>query len=402
MEAIEKAEPTSAQGRPAQGLRPPDARQDHARRADRPVREHRHARRRPTGPKDLLGRVYEYFLGEFASAEGKRGGEFYTPRSVVAHAGRDARAVQGPGLRPVLRLGRHVRAVREVHRGTTAAGSDDISIFGQESNHTTWRLAKMNLAIRGIDADIRWNNEGSFHRDDCPDLQADFILANPPFNITDWGGERLREDARWKYGTPPVGNANFAWIQHILHHLAPDGHRRASCSPTARCPRSSRARATSARRWSRPTWSTAWSRCPGSCSTRHQIPACLWFLAEDKNARNGQLRDRRGEMLFIDARKLGHMVDRVRTRVSARTTSPGSPAPITPGGARTGRLAAYADVPGFCKAATTDGDPRARPCPDARPLCRRGGCRGRRRALRGETSAPSSTTRYTVRPRSRP
>jgi type I restriction enzyme M protein len=172
--------------------------------------------------KDLLGRVYEYFLSGFAGSEGKRGGEFFTPRSLVRtlvemlepYTGRVYDPCCGSG-------GMFVQSEKfiEEHGGRR----HDIAVYGQEINHTTWRLAKMNLAVQGIDADIRWNNEGSFHRDELPDLKADFILANPPFNISDWGGERLVDDARWKYGTPPRGNANFGWLQHILHHLAPRG-----------------------------------------------------------------------------------------------------------------------------------------------------------------------------------
>ncbi len=168
--------------------------------------------------KDILGRVYEYFLGGFAGAEGKRGGEFYTPRSVVRLLVEMLEPNQGRVYDPCCGSGgMFVQSEKfvEAHGGRIG----DIAIYGQESNYTTWRLAKMNLAVRGIDADIRWNNEGSFHKDALKDLKADVILANPPFNISDWGGERLREDARWKYGIPPVGNANFAWLQHIIHHL---------------------------------------------------------------------------------------------------------------------------------------------------------------------------------------
>ena len=172
--------------------------------------------------RDVLGRVYEYFLGQFAGAEGKRGGEFYTPRSVVRtmvemlqpHDGRVYDPCCGSG-------GMFVQSEKFVENHGGRIG--DIAVYGQESNHTTWRLCMMNLAVRGIDADIRWNSDGSFHRDELPDLRADYVLANPPFNVSDWGGNRLREDGRWKFGIPPAGNANFAWLQHILHHLAPAG-----------------------------------------------------------------------------------------------------------------------------------------------------------------------------------
>ncbi|MYG97010.1 MAG: SAM-dependent DNA methyltransferase, partial [Gammaproteobacteria bacterium] len=172
--------------------------------------------------RDILGRVYEYFLGSFASAEGRRGGEFYTPRSVVRLLVEMLEPYKGRVYDPCCGSGgMFVQSEKFVEEHGGHIG--DIAIYGQESNNTTWRLARMNLAVRGIDADIRWNNEGSFHKDELPDLKADFILANPPFNRSDWGGDRLREDARWKFGVPPVGNANYAWLQHILHHLAPNG-----------------------------------------------------------------------------------------------------------------------------------------------------------------------------------
>ena len=171
---------------------------------------------------DILGRVYEYFLSQFAGAEGKRGGEFYTPRSVVQvlvqmlepYSGRIYDPCCGSG-------GMFVQSEKFVLEHGGRIG--DIAIYGQESNYTTWRLAKMNLAVRGIDSDIRWNNEGSFHKNELRDLRFDHILANPPFNISDWGGDRLREDPRWIFGVPPVGNANYAWLQHIYWHLAPQG-----------------------------------------------------------------------------------------------------------------------------------------------------------------------------------
>jgi type I restriction enzyme M protein len=172
--------------------------------------------------KDLLGRVYEYFLGGFAGSEGKRGGEFYTPRSIVRLMVEMLEPYKGSVYDPCCGSGgMFVQSEKfmESHGGRIG----DIAIYGQESNNTTWKLCKMNLAVRGIDADIRWNNEGSFHKDELKDLRFDYILANPPFNISDWGGDRLREDSRWIYGAPPVGNANYGWLQHILWHLAPNG-----------------------------------------------------------------------------------------------------------------------------------------------------------------------------------
>ena len=172
--------------------------------------------------RDIFGRVYEYFLGGFAGAEGKRGGEFYTPRSVVRLLVEIPEPYKGRVYDPCCGSGgMFVQSEKFVEEHGGHIG--DIAIYGLESNYTTWRLARMNLAVRGIDADIRWNNEGTFHKDELPDLRADFILANPPFNVSDWGGDRLREDARWTFDMPPTGNANYAWLQYIHHHLAPNG-----------------------------------------------------------------------------------------------------------------------------------------------------------------------------------
>ena len=332
--------------------------------------------------RDILGRAYEYFLGGFAGAEGKRGGEFYTPPLRGPAAGGDAGALQGPGLRPVLRLRRHVRAVREVRRGARRAHRRHRDLR-QESNYTTWRLARMNLAVRGIDADIHWNNEGSFHKDELPDLKADFILANPPFNISDWGGDRLREDPRWKFGVPPAGNANYAWLQHIHHHLAPNG---VAGVVLANGSMSSAQSGEGAIRRAMVEGDAVdcMIALPGQLFYSTQIPACLWFLARNKNPGNGW-RDRRGEVLFIDARKLGHMVDRTRKEFSdediARVASTYH---AWRGEAEAGD---YADMPGFCKSATAGGGRKAQSCLDARPLCRRRTAARRRRAVRGQDEA---------------
>ncbi len=299
--------------------------------------------------RDILGRVYEYFLGGFAGAEGKRGGEFYTPRSVVRLLVEMLEPYKGRVYDPCCGSGgMFVQSEKFVAEHGGRIG--DIAIYGQESNYTTWRLAKMNLAVRGIDADIRWNNEGSFHKDELPDLKAGFILANPPFNISDWGGDRLREDARWKFGVPPVGNANYAWLQHIHHHLAPNG---AAGVVLANGSMSSAQSGEGDIR--RNMVEGAAVDCmialPGQLFYSTQIPACLWFLARNKNPGNGW-RDRRGEVLFIDARKLGHMVDRTRKEFSdediARISGTyhawrGEP-----------DADAYEDEPGFCKAATLE------------------------------------------------
>ena len=240
--------------------------------------------------------------------------------------------------------GMFVQAERflEAHGGRIG----ELAIYGQESNYTTWRLCKMNLAVRGIDADIRWNNEGSFHKDELKDRRFDFILANPPFNISDWGGERLREDARWKYGVPPVGNANYAWLQHILWHLAPNGTAGVVLANGSMS--SAQSGEDDIRRaMVEGDVVDCMIALPGQLFYSTQIPACLWFLARNKG--NGRFRDRRGEVLFIDARKLGHLVDRTRKEFSdediARITG-------TYHAWRGEKDAgAYEDVPGFCKAA---------------------------------------------------
>lgn len=294
--------------------------------------------------RDLLGRVYEYFLSSFASSEGKRGGEFFTPRSVVRTLVEMLEPFQGRVYDPCCGSGgMFVQSEKfiEDHGGRR----DAISIYGQEINHTTWRLAKMNLAVQGIDADIRWNNEGSFHRDELPDLRADFIMANPPFNISDWGGERLREDVRWKYGTPPAGNANFAWLQHILHHLAPRGTAGVVLANGSMSSQQS-GEGDIRKAMIEADQVDAMVALPGQLFYSTQIPACLWILARDKSA-NGH-RDRRGEFLFIDARGLGYMVDRVR-----REFRPEDIDRISGTYHRwrnKDHTDAYADEPGFCKA----------------------------------------------------
>ena len=296
--------------------------------------------------RDILGRVYEYFLGGFAGAEGKRGGEFYTPRSVVRLLVEMLEPYKGRVYDPCCGSGgMFVQSEKFVAEHGGRIG--DIAIYGQESNYTTWRLAKMNLAVRGIDADIRWNNEGSFHKDELPDLKADFILANPPFNISDWGGDRLREDARWKFGGPPVGNANYAWLQHIHHHLAPNGAAGVVLANGSMSSAQS-GEGDIRRNMVEGDAVDCMIALPGQLFYSTQIPACLWFLARNKNPGNGW-RDRRGEVLFIDARKLGHMVDRTRKEFSDEDIARifgtyhawrGEP-----------DADAYEDEPGFCKAA---------------------------------------------------
>ncbi|MBY3565695.1 class I SAM-dependent DNA methyltransferase [Rhizobium laguerreae] len=308
--------------------------------------------------RDVLGRVYEYFLGQFAGSEGKRGGEFYTPRSVVRVMVEMIEPYKGRVYDPCCGSGgMFVQSERfvELHGGRIG----DIAVYGQESNYTTWRLCKMNLAVRGIDADIKWNSEGSFHKDELRDLKADFVLANPPFNISDWGGDRLREDVRWRYGIPPAGNANFAWVQHIVHHLSPSGVAgvvlaNGSMSSTQNSEGEIR-RALIEGVNGAPGVVDCMVALPGQLFYSTQIPVCLWFLARDKSngiARNAKLRDRRGEILFIDARKLGHMVDRTRKEFSDADIDKITRAYHAWRGE--GEAGAYEDVPGFCKSATQD------------------------------------------------
>lgn len=267
--------------------------------------------------RDVLGRVYEYFLGQFAGSEGKRGGEFYTPRSVVRVLVEMLQPYQGRVYDPCCGSGgMFVQSEKFVEDHAGRIG--DIAIYGQESNYTTWRLCKMNLAVRGIDSDIRWNSEGSFHKNELPDLRADFILANPPFNISDWGGDRLREDVRWRFGIPPTGNANYAWLQHIWHHLAPTGTAGVVLANGSMSSQQS-GEGEIRRAMIEGDSIDCMIALPGQLFYSTQIPACLWFLAKDKSngiARDKKLRDRRGEILFIDARKLGYMVDRTRREFS--------------------------------------------------------------------------------------
>lgn len=262
-----------------------------------------------TEARDLLGRVYEYFLSGFASSEGKRGGEFFTPRSVVKTLVSMLEPKKGRVYDPCCGSGgMFIQSENfiEDHGGRR----DDISVYGQEINHTTWRLAMMNLAVQGIDAEIKWNNEGTFIRDELPDLRADYVLANPPFNISDWGAERLTEDARWKnYGMPPKGNANYAWLQHILHHLAPRGTAGVVLANGSMSSQQS-GEGDIRKAMIEADKVDCMVALPGQLFYSTQIPACLWILANDKSA-NGH-RDRKGEVLFIDARNMGHMVDRVR------------------------------------------------------------------------------------------
>lgn len=257
---------------------------------------------------DVLGHVFEYFLGEFALAEGKQGGQFYTPRSVVEvlvemlepYSGRVFDPCCGSG-------GMFVQSEKFVveHQGRV----NDISIYGQESNQTTWRLAKMNLAIRGIDASkVLWNNEGSFLNDAHKDLKADYIIANPPFNVSDWSGELLRNDGRWQYGAPPAGNANFAWLQHFIYHLSPSGQAGVVLAKGALTSKTSGEGEIRKALIEHGNVIDCIVNLPAKLFLNTQIPAALWFMS--RNRTNGKFRNRSNEILFIDARNLGHLINR--------------------------------------------------------------------------------------------
>ena len=297
--------------------------------------------------KDVLGRVYEYFLGRFASAEGKGGGEFYTPQCVVRLMVTILEPFKGRIYDPCCGSGgMFVQSEKFVEEHGGKIG--DVSIYGQESNPTTWRLARMNLAIRGIDANLGARNADTFLADLHPDLKADYILANPPFNMSDWGGERLRQDVRWRFGLPPASNANYAWIQHMAHHLAPTGTAGFVMANGSMSSGQS-GEGDIRRALVEGDLVDCVVALPGQLFYTTQIPVCLWFLARDK--KNAKHRDRRGHTLFIDARKLGVLTDRIHRELTAAESARIAD---TYHAWRSGKGAtAYADVPGFCKSATT-------------------------------------------------
>ena len=303
---------------------------------------------------DVLGRVFEYMVSQFASAEGKLGGEFYTPRSVVKLMVDMLEPFNGRVYDPACGSGgMFVQADRflKAHGGVR----NDISVFGQEQNPTTWRLAKMNLALRGIDANLgpQWGD--SFGNDLHPDLRADFIIANPPFNISQWGGENLRDDPRWKYGAPPVGNANYAWIQHMLHHLSPTG-----TMATVLANGSLSSKTSGEGEIRKKLVEADLVECivamPDKLFYTTGIPVCLWFLTKDKSAASvkseRRQRDRKGEILFIDARQMGVMVTRTVRELSddeiARIADTYNAWRGQPG------VPTYGDVPGFCASVRLD------------------------------------------------
>ncbi len=312
--------------------------------------------------KDVLGRVYEYFLSAVRKRRGEEGGEFYTPRCVVKLLVEMLEPYQGRVYDPCCgSSGMFVQSVEFIRAHAKGNGNGgkaraDISIYGQESNYTTWRLAQMNLAIRGIEGQIAQGD--TFHNDRFPDLKADTILANPPFNVSDWRGELLREDKRWKYGVPPAGNANFAWVQHIVYHLSPTGHAgfvlaNGSMSSNQSGEGEIRKNLIEA------DLVDCMVALPGQLFYSTQIPACLWFLARDKSRPplpagegRGEGRDRRGQVLFIDARKLGRMVDRTHRELTDEDIARVANTYHAWRGER--GAGSYADVSGFCKSATLE------------------------------------------------
>lgn len=297
--------------------------------------------------KDILGRVYEYFLGEFAALEGKKGGQFYTPKSIVQTLVNMIEPFKGRVYDPCCGSGgMFIMSEKfvEEHQGKLT----DISIYGQESNQTTYRLCRMNLALRGIEgSQVKWNNEGSFLKDVHPDLKADFILANPPFNDSDWSGELLQNDPRWKYGTPPKGNANFAWMQHMIYHLSPKGIMglvlaNGSLSSNTSGEGDIRKNIIEA------DLVDCIIALPKQLFYNTGIPACLWFISRKKTG-NGD-RKRTGEILFIDASEQGYMLDRTHrafTDDDIQKFAGTYHEWRTEGGK-------YEDIKGFCKSATLE------------------------------------------------
>ncbi len=300
----------------------------------------------PSVARDVLGQVYEYFLGQFASAEGKKGGQFYTPASIVKTLVAVLAPHQGQVYDPCCGSGgMFVQSAKfiEAHGGKLESrGANAVSIYGQESNPTTWRLAAMNLAIRGIDFNLGREPADTFTRNQHPDLRADFVLANPPFNISDWWHGSLEGDPRWHYGDPPQGNANYAWLQHMLHHLKPSGRAgivlaNGSMSSSQNNEGTIRAAMVDA------DVVEVMVALPGQLFFNTQIPACLWFLAKQKR--------RKGEVLFIDARKQGQMISRVQSELDDAAIQRIAETVAAWRGEveASARITDYQDVPGFCR-----------------------------------------------------
>jgi type I restriction enzyme M protein len=297
---------------------------------------------------DLLGRVYEFFLGEFSAMQGKAGGEQYTPRCMVTLMVEMIEPFKGGVYDPCCGTGGfYVQSNRFVlaHSGRV----DDIAVYGQERNPETYRLARMNLAIRGISGDLRWNNEGTLLKDAFLDARFASVMANPPFNIKQWAGEMLREDARWKFGVPPLGNANFAWLQHIFHHLAPDGYA-AVILANGSMSSTSGGEGEIRKAMVEGDAVDCMVALPNQLFFGTQIPVCVWIMARDKSGgKHGtrKLRDRRGEVLFLDGRKLGYMVNRTQKNLSNEDIAKLSD---TYHAWREGK--GYEDLSGFCKSAS--------------------------------------------------
>jgi type I restriction enzyme M protein len=299
-----------------------------------------------TRAQDVLGRIYEFFLGKFAGLEGK-GGEFYTPRSVVKLLVEMVEPFQGKVYDPCCGSGgMFVQSERFVkaHGGK----GDDILVYGQESNPTTWRLCKMNLAMRSIRGDIGPRHADTFRDDLHKELRADYIIANPPFNVSDWGGPELSRDPRWRYGVPPAGNANFAWVQHIIHHLTPTGRAGFVLSNGSLSRSQDRAEGAIRKALVDADLVDCIVALPGNLFYTTQIAACLWFIAKDKN--DPQFRDRRGETLFIYAYSRGRMVDRVHRELTDDEVE--RIAKTYHSWRSKDQAADYRDTPGFCKSAT--------------------------------------------------
>jgi type I restriction enzyme M protein len=297
--------------------------------------------------KDILGRVYEYFLGEFALAEGRKAGSFFTPKAIVQLMVEMIEPYRGRVFDPCCGSGgMFVMSEKFVqqHQGKL----NDISIYGQESNQTTYRLCRMNLALRGIDgSQVKWNNEGSFLKDAHPDLKADFILANPPFNDSDWSGDLLRKDPRWQFGAPPTSNANYAWMQHMIYHLSPKGIMglvlaNGSLSTNSSGEDDIRKGIVSA------DLVDCIVTLPKNLFYNVTIPACLWFLSRKKTGNGG--RKRTGEILFIDASEVGHMIDRAHRMFSDDDIS--NIARVYHEWRQ--EAGKYVDIKGFCKSVTLE------------------------------------------------
>lgn len=337
--------------------------------------------------KDILGHVYEYFLGQFALAEGKQGGQYYTPKSIVTLIVEMLQPYSGRVYDPAMGSGgffvssdKFIEEHAKEQQYDPSEQKKHISVYGQESNPTTWRLAAMNMAIRGIDFNFGKKNADTFLDDQHPDLRADFVMANPPFNIKDWWSESLADDVRWKYGTPPKGNANFGWMQHMIHHLAPTGSMAlllANGSMSSNTNNEGEIR----KRLVEEDLVECMVALPGQLFTNTQIPACIWFLTKNKSAVrsttdrdggsagnagavSGEKRDRREEFLFIDARNLGFMRDRVLrdftnddiTKIADTFHAwrrAGAQVSRSPGMDESDQRV-YEDIAGFCKSASLD------------------------------------------------